>query len=316
MLRRWSAAALLAAAVPLLAWLGLRMDRGPHEHPAGPPAVPAPQAWPASPPSLTSAAAEARPSAPSVDEIERRLFQRGSLRGAGWDGAWGVDAQGRLQPSLALRRRFDQLLSTLGEVGVDELGRLLQARARAELAPEAAEAVMQVWQRYLQLQRRSYRWGLDGQDFTRWEAALAERQAARRELLGRAWADAFYAEEEAALRAHLSGREPAADEARAAAAGLAVLPALARAPQPGADPQQLFEQRRQALGLEAAQRLQAEDAAQADWAARLAQAREEQARLAGSSELSAAQRQLALEQWLASRFSAAERLRVRALLGA
>lgn len=255
----------------------------------------------------------------SVAEAEQRLFAQGSLRGSTLDGDWGVDAQGRLQPSRALRRRFDQLLSTLGEVGVDELGRWLQARARAELSAPAADEVMQVWERYLQLQRRSYRWGLDGRDSNAWQAALAERQTARREVLGRAWADAFYADEEEALRRTLAARESRSgprDEAGAAAAvGLAVLPELAHAPAAGADAQLLFEQRRQALGLAAAQRLAAEDVAQADWDARLAAARAELARLSQATELSALQRQQAAEAWIAAHFSAGgEQLRVRALL--
>ena len=285
-----------------------------------PPALPAGPVQAPRPALLDPAPGAVAAASRSVAEIEQRLFVQGSLRGSALDGDWGVDAQGRLQPSRALRRRFDQLLSTLGEVGVDELGRWLQARARAELRAEAADEVMLVWERYLQLQRRSYRWGLDGRDSNGWQAALAERQTARREILGRAWADAFYADEEEALRRTMAARESRSatrDEAgAAAAAGVAVLPELARAPAAGVDAQQLFEQRRQALGLAAAQRLAAEDAAQADWEARLAAARAELVRLRQAAELSPPQRQQAADDWIAAHFSAGgEQLRARALLG-
>lgn len=254
----------------------------------------------------------------SEAEIEQRLFTQGSLRGSQLDGDWGVDGRGQLQPSLGLRRRFDQLLSTLGEVHVDELGRLLRARATAELSGAAADAVMAVWQRYLALQRRSFQHGLDDSSAAAWEAALAERQIVRRELLGRAWADAFFGAEEQALRAHLS-RVPGAGitdvDGAASPSSLPSLPRLAQAPAAGSDTQQLFAQRSQAFGPEAAERLRLEDELARHWDARMALARAELARLQQAPELSALQRDQAIGRWLEQQFTEAERLRARALLG-
>jgi len=316
--RRAAALALAAIAVlALLVWVA--RPAGP-KLPAGPGAAapaltpPAVMKVPAAGAGLLEPAAAGQ-ALRSVAEIERRLFEQGSLRGSQLDGEWGVDASGHLQPSRGLRRRFDQLLSSLGEVHVDELGRLLQARAEGELSGTAAAEVMAVWQRYLQLQRRSYRYGLDAGNATAWEAALAERQMARRELLGRAWADAFFETEEQALRAHLSRSPEQAQAATGSAVPQSSLPALARAPAAGVDAKQLFEQRSQAFGPAAAERLRLEDELAQRWDARMAMARAELARLLQAPELSALQREQAIGQWLDQQFSGAERLRARALLG-
>ena len=54
--------------------------------------------------------------------FERWMGAHSSLRGADLDGAWDVDAQGRLRPTIALRRRFDQLLGLLGEATLEQIG--------------------------------------------------------------------------------------------------------------------------------------------------------------------------------------------------
>lgn len=273
-----------------------------------------------------AAAAERAPAsgpaaADAAEAVHRQLFSSGSLQGAQPDGAWVLDGQGRLLPAIGVRQRFDQWLSTLGEVSAEQLTALVQAQARRDLGEAGAAQVMAVWNRYLQLQQQRWTVALDGHDLRLWESALAERQRVRRALLGMAWAEAFYRDEETALRQHLQAKTGQATGESAAAEplqrpGAALLPALAQAPAAGVDPRTLLAQRSAAFGPDAALRLQAEDEAQADWARRLERARAQHAALAADAQRSPAQRAQSMAQWIEAEFSpGSERLRVRALLG-
>ncbi|WP_140626750.1 lipase chaperone [Methylibium rhizosphaerae] len=232
--------------------------------------------------------------ASSPEAFMQWLGEHSSLRGAALDGAWGeLDAGGRLKPAIALRRRFDQLLTLQGETTLEQITAFAEHDARAALGADGARQVMEVWRRYLELLRYTFRSRVDLRDRHSWAAALAERQPVRRNLLGAEWAAAFYAEEEAQLLATLQEPVQPADAPPAAnAAGIDVA----------------------ALPPEARQRLAVEQAAWADWERRLASARQEWARLQQAAELSAPQRAAAMEQWMRARFDAGEQRRVRALL--
>ncbi|WP_374586873.1 lipase secretion chaperone [Ideonella dechloratans] len=250
-----------------------------------------------------------------VAQVRQALFERGSLRGVQPDGGFRLDAQGRLIPDRAVRRRFDQLLSTLGEATIEELGALLQQQARAELgSDDGAAQVMAVWERYLQLQRQLAPAGSTGSAPTADSLALAlqERARQRRLVLGNDWAEAFYGDEEAALQARLSNTPSQASTGEQAGTAL---PAAAHAPQPGEDLTALQRQREATLGPEAAARLQALDQAQAAWAENIQATRRALTRLQGATELSALQRQQAIDQLIESRFAPEDRLRARAVLG-
>lgn len=263
--------------------------------------------------------------------LQRWLADDSSLRGAELDGDWGLDAQGRVEPRRALRRRFDQLLTLQGEASLDELNRLvrggvhaaaLKQGLNAATAQQRTDEVMAVWQRYLALQGQTWQHTVRPNDPSTWAIALAERQQARRAHLGPAWAAAFYAEEEAALTVALREAELAAATApgqrgAGAGAGAGSAGATANAPRgtarglPAAD--DLID--RSQLDPAARARLDAELAAQRDWQRRLDAARAEQRRLAADAQLSDALRRAALAQWITSHFDAGEQRRVRALLG-
>jgi lipase chaperone LimK len=243
-----------------------------------------------------------------VVDVDHALFVEGSLRDAALDGDWGVDGQGRLQPSLALRRRFDQLLTTLGEVNLDELTGWLLDRSLRDVGPTASAEIMAVWARYITLLEQHYTTALRLDDPQTWMQALAERQRARREILGPAWAEAFFREEEDALRRQAELARQAGSSGRAAEPDW-----LHPDPQLSAD--ELHQRRVAQYGAEAAERLRAEDEAEARWQARLAQAREQVRALQQAPHLSEPQRQEAVEGWITSHFDAREQLRVRALLG-
>jgi hypothetical protein len=81
----------------------------------------------------------------------------GSLRGADLDGGWGNWNGQQLLPSRDLRRRFDQLLTTVGEAEPDELrAQLVAWLAERDLGPQGAQEVLAVWDRYLKLQQHTF----------------------------------------------------------------------------------------------------------------------------------------------------------------
>ncbi len=244
----------------------------------------------------------------SPEDLMLAIFTDGSLRGSELDGGWGLWDGKRLLPDAALRRRFDQLLTTVGETTADELRQLVAWLAERDLGPQGALAVLDVWDRYLALQRHDFRETMDLTQPDRWGRVLQERQAVRRELLGAGWADAFYAAEENALRQRL-------DKSIEPAKFSAAPPVWTDPAPPGMAAETWHSQRVAALGLEAADRLREEERAQADWDQRLAAARAAVDRLARAPELSTIQRQAAIQNWVDAHFQGSERLRASALLG-
>jgi lipase chaperone LimK len=249
-------------------------------------------------------------SPPSAQEVEHALFVDGSLRGAALDGGWGRWTGTELLPSRELRRRFDQLLTTVGERRLEELRVLVGALAERDLGPQGSAAVLAVWDRYLKLQQHRFSQQIDPLHPEQWSRVLAEHQQVRRELLGFAWADAFYAEEEASLRALMDPRQ-AGHSGRATSAGD---PSILQPPGKR-DPVLLQRLRVATLGAEAAARLEAEDQTQAAWTNRLNDAHRMVQSLENAPELSAEQREQAIKQWMKANFTGSELVRANALLG-
>ncbi|MBA4263738.1 MAG: hypothetical protein C0453_01530 [Comamonadaceae bacterium] len=257
-----------------------------------------------SPPRTSAPQPPGRHQAP--EDLWHALFVDGSLRGVELDGDWGPWDGQRLAPSRALRHRFDQLLTTIGEAGPDELRRLVAWLADRDLGAAGAQSVLAVWDRYLKLQQHSFHETMDLKRPERWPSVLQEHQLARRDALGMAWADAFYREEENAFRQRLEQR---------AESPAKVEPQWIAAPPRGVSPEVWHRERVAALGQEAATRLQAEERAQAEWDKRLADARLAVQRLSSAPELSDIQRQEAAQSWVNRHFEGTDRLRANALLG-
>lgn len=239
----------------------------------------------------------------------QRVLDRGSLRETQLDGDWGRWVDGQLQPSRSLRQRFDYLLTALGEADPAQLRHWIEQEVTAQMNAGAARQVLAVWDRYIALQQHRFERQPKLTDPESWAPALNERTQVRQRVLGLDWAQAFYAEEEAAFTQYIQQRTGTTGAAVAAAEAATLLVAA-----PGAEPRQLHAQRVQALGPEVAERLHAEDDAWAAWERRLATARQELEALAVAPQLSALQRQQAQEQYLAQHFSGSERVRARALL--
>lgn len=213
-----------------------------------------------------------------------------SLRGTELDGSWDVDGQGRLHPTIALRRRFDQLLTLAGEASIDEITAFIEHDVRELVGPAGAAAVLDAWQRYVALQRYAFHTPVRIGDRSSFAAALAERQPVRRRILGEQMAEAFFADEDAQLQTLINSDSTPVDGALTTRIDPATLSADARA------------------------RLQAEDAAWADWQRRLEAARRDIAALQAAPQLSPLQRDEAIARLIAQRFDVHEAVRVRALL--
>jgi lipase chaperone LimK len=296
------AAVLVAAAGSL--WLVLAGHRGePAVHAPAAQAVPAPAgaAAAALPPGAEPAPAEAG------TDLAAWRRERSSLRGTELDGSWALDAQGRLQPSLALRRRFDHLLLLRdGEASAATLTQYIAQEVEAAAGATAVPQVLDIWQRYLGLLQMSFATRVDLTRPDTWGPALAERQRARRDRLGLAWAQAFYAGEEAELQALINA------QAGSGGGGAALL--AAAAPASGVVVLGPQGPARAALSDEQRERLAAVDAEQARWNERLAQARRDVEALRTAPHLSELQRREAVRDWLMRNFDAQEQLRIRGLL--
>jgi hypothetical protein len=72
----------------------------------------------------------------------------GSLRGSDLDGAWVL---AKLQTDPALSRRFDHLLTALGEVDAAEIRRWIGAEVTREHGPATAAQVLIAWDEHLAL---------------------------------------------------------------------------------------------------------------------------------------------------------------------
>ncbi len=216
-----------------------------------------------------------------------------SLANTQLDGEWSIGPNGQAQPSMALRRRFDYFLLLQGEVDISALSAQIRQQVQAAHGAAAAQQIMAVWDSYLRLQKHNWTTQANPQRRETWSPALAERSAVRRQLLGTAWAEAFYADEENALRQMIAQ----------ANSGLPVTPTT-QATQ-AADPIALPD---------AAQRIAAHEAQWQQWDQRLAAARSRIEQLRGAAELSDPQRSEAINTYVNQQFSGSELVRARALL--
>ena len=222
-------------------------------------------------------------------------LQESSLADTQADGTWSIGPDGQAQPSLALRRRFDYFLLLQGERDIAALTADIQRQVSAAHGQIAAQQVMALWRSYLQLQQHPWTTQVDMQRPSTWSSALTERSMKRRELLGIAWAEAFYRDEEADLRqliAKSNGQANGQDLTTASAAERNLPTALPDAPQRQAEVDAEWQQ----------------------WSKRLEAARSHIAKLQQAPELSEPQRADAVAAYVTSQFSGSELLRVKALL--
>lgn len=249
-----------------------------------------------SPSALDAPPAAGMPPAEQGGSVQawQRFLAQSSLRGSQADGDWTVAPDGRLRPDPALRRRLDHYLALQGELPLDRLRDALVAEVAGLHGPRAATELRALWTAYVSLQQHRWQAVADPSRPETLAAALAERTQVRRQWLGPAMAEAFYREEDDALRQAIarwnSGGAPAS---------FASVAEVTSHPPP--------------LGQAWVQQ-QAVQESWSAWEQRLSDARSEQLRLQADAGLSAAQRTAAMAAYLQGHFSPAERPRVEALL--
>jgi lipase chaperone LimK len=217
--------------------------------------------------------------------------QPSSLANTQPDGDWSIGPNGQPQPSIALRRRFDYFLLLQGEQDLSTLAAQMRQQIQAAHGAAAAQTIMGLWVSYLQLQQHNWTTQVNMQRSETWAPALAERSAVRRQLLGSAWAEAFYGDEERALRQTIAQ----------ANSGLPITP-----PTQPSDPIALPN---------AAERLAEHQAQWQQWEQRINAARSRVQQLRSAPELSEPQRNEAITAYLSQQFSGTELVRAKALLG-
>lgn len=250
------------------------------------------------------------------------------------------DAQGRLVVTRGLRDRFDYFLAARGEEPDAVLHARLRAHLASQLKPPAAAEAQALLDRYLaylaELDTAFSSLRADTLDDLRTRLATLERL--RSTHFSPQVQTAFFADDLAYDRYSLAKLDVMADtslnaqqkatrlrelraalpealrENMAAAEQVQTLDALTQQWQAsGGSPAELRALREGLVGPAAADRLEALDREDAEWAARLAAYRQERARLQADASLADAERQRQLQALLDTRFSAPERVRVGAL---
>lgn len=308
---RWAVAAVAAAVLGGAAWLSTRVYRADEGVSAAPTAGGTLSLMGAGAEQAAARAAQAAPgpAAPRTPaQVRERLFKQGSFQGTEPDGDCVVDAQGRLQPDLALRRRFEYYLLAQGEVTLAEIRSLIAEDACAGRSPDVVAEMLAVFDKYWQLRTYTPRHAFNTNERSTWMPAFEEQKAVRRQMLGPQWADAFFRDDEAYF---LNFIDQVDGKAPTQAEQYGPVPQMG----PGKDPAAVFEERKKRYGEDAARRLSRADDDWAAWEKRFAGAQAEWERIGNAAELSPPQRKAAMDRYVAEHFkSDEEQRRVRALL--
>ena len=245
-----------------------------------------------------------------------------SLRGSDPDGQVRFDEFGQLVIDRELRRRFDYLLTTSGELSLGQMRQLLSEQLADHHSIMEIAQVLDEFDRYLSYLRAVTEHGLEPGSSLRQQ--LAELKRLQQHWLGSERAEAWFGESNrymarslAILEGEITPGEPDLDpwaEQLQAATGHHADVLLNREyRQQGIDPQQRHQERQILYGQAAADRLAALDAQRDDWQARLDHYRQHYLRLQQQPNLSASERAARLEQLRQQGFSEAEQRRLLAL---
>ena len=114
-------------------------------------------------------------------------------------GHWGTFEKGRLQPHMNLKVRFDHFLTQRTDQSLDAVRRTVHAIALHDLSQEEAKAVMAVWDVYVDLlirEEAAHNSVVEGDSTPeRWLATHVQFLNQAQVRMGRAWSDAFFAEQ-------------------------------------------------------------------------------------------------------------------------
>jgi lipase chaperone LimK len=276
------------------------------------------------PPSLDTASTLPEPARPTIEVLAEAApaIEISSWSDADWDGDIRFDSTGRLMIDSGLRRRFDFVLTGLGEQDLPALRQLLVEQLSSELGPTQVERVLAEFDLYTAfLQAADELMQINGSELaTRFEAI----RDLQRELLGDERAEAWFGDQNADIARALAiqagefeAGDPASDPRAAdlaAATGHHIALEMNRQYAGLAiDPAQRYVEREALYGRDAAERLAALDRERAAWADRLQRYTDYRKALMRDGRLSLAEIERALAAWREGEFSDSEIRRVIAL---
>lgn len=283
------------------------------------------------PPSITKPAANSSTAAAPMPPA-----WPASLRDSAPDGAVTLDAQGRVRPSMELRRLFDYFLSAIGELDLAAIRALLLAHVRSLHGDAIASDAAALFDRYVAFQQAQA--AADVPTGQSQRDRLAQLKELRRRLLDADMAEAFFGAEERYTEYTLARREIATDSALDDATRRRRIDELeaqlapeqraqmreANTPELVAEQNRQFEtlaldaatrqsEREALFGAEAADRLAQLDAERVAWDARVASYRQARDALRADTGLDPVARDRAITQLRARSFDEAEHQRIAAL---
>jgi lipase chaperone LimK len=255
----------------------------------------------------TTGGAPSSASLRTPDQTRLRLFKEGSFAGTEPAGSWCVADDKKLRPCADLRSRFEYYVLGLGEVTIEDIRGLIQDEARRDNGDQLAGEIMAVWDKYWEVRTYGWRNKFVQNDRATWMPVFEEQRSVRRQILGAAWAEAFFKGDEQHFldyQAQLeSGQPPPPDPGEA-------VPQMG----PGKDADAVRAERAARYGEAAADRLAKADEDWAQWQTRLSGAQREWDRLQKADNLSDAQRKAEMASYVKANFPPDEQLRVHALL--
>ncbi len=273
---------------------------------------------------------------PNIIDAARAPGLPASLQGTTPDGEVTLNTQGRILPTLGLRRLFDYFLSAIGELDVPAIRALLIAHVQGLHGDIVANEVGRIFDHYVDYQRALG--DAEPQLSSDLDARLAFAKELRRKFFDAASADAFFGDEEAyadyTLERMRIARDASLDEAARAGQLRALEQTLSseqRAGQQetssavlaeeqsrqfeaiGASPDERQAERSALFGEEAANRLADLDRQRSAWGQRVAIYQQARNAITSDSRYSVAQRQRLIGELRASSFDHNEARRIAAL---
>lgn len=292
--------------------------------------IPAPQVAPALPPAATPQQAG---DVTGPDEMAPEFR-------ADIDGHVTLDDSGHLVPDINLRQLFDDFIGTAGDPpDPDAVRQALAAYLQdKDHSVERITEILALFDRYTKYLAAAAEVDVPSQDADTLESVLEELYRLRRQILGPAVAEAFFAEEEAYDRYSIERRRILEAEHHDETTRRQLLEMLdqqlpdgiaatrertlqlqrlgdiqSQLREEGASPEEIDQARRELLGDEAAERLSQLDAQRAEWDRRVREFHQQREALLQQPGLSDNDREAAVEQLIEDNFSDHEARRLRAL---
>lgn len=273
----------------------------------------------------------------SAPELAQRPLPR-SLQGTEIAGGLGADADGHLILGRGILELFDYFLSAVGEEPLSVIRARIVAEIDKRLPPTAAREAIALLDKYFEYRERARLLYAEDRFSDDLSTRLEQLRTLRREVFGEDIAEVLFGEEEARDYVALAQREVMRDQSLSEEERWRKWEELERQlPEPvrkareetmkpvrffreqeklreaGASPSEIRALRERYWGPEAADRLEALDREEAEWRRRVDDYRAARTAIENDASLRPEEKVHKIEELVAARFTARERIRVDAL---